>query len=101
MNTAPLLVTIEEAAAQLAVSTRTVRRLIESGKLPRRKIMGAVRIPYAALVAIAQEPAPCLTEETTQTSGGSATRRQKVAEFESLLGRRHSRRQKPSKPSAA
>lgn len=97
MNTAPLLVTVEEAAAQLSISTRTVRRLIDSGELPVRRIRGAVRIPYSALQSFVN--VPCPTEEKTPKSGGLVTRHRTVIELGKVLEQRHARKLKHSKPS--
>ena len=36
----PQLITMEEAAVILGKSARTVARLIETGKLPSRKVLG-------------------------------------------------------------
>ena len=44
-----LLLTIEDVADRLAVSTRTVRRLIEAGELAVHRIGRAVRIAEADL----------------------------------------------------
>lgn len=52
-----LLVRKADAARLLSVSVRTVDRLISRGILPARRIGGAVRIPVAALQAIASEHA--------------------------------------------
>lgn len=49
----PLLVSIADAAALLAVSTVTIRRMLKAGVLPTVKIAKAVRIPHAAVVALA------------------------------------------------
>jgi excisionase family DNA binding protein len=42
--------TIEETAATLRVSERTVRRWISHGIVPARKMAGTVRIPKGAIV---------------------------------------------------
>lgn len=49
----PLLVTVADAAAMLAVSTVTIRRMLREGLLPKVQIAKAVRIPQAAIVALA------------------------------------------------
>jgi len=40
-----LLLTLPEAAKALRVATRTVRRLIERGELPKVKVGRCVRVP--------------------------------------------------------
>ena len=40
----PQLITMEEAAVMLGKSTRTVARLIETGKLPSRKVLGRTMV---------------------------------------------------------
>lgn len=47
----PHLIDLETAAARLAVSTRTVRRLIASGALPSVRILSARRIIATDLAA--------------------------------------------------
>lgn len=42
-------VTISEAAERLALSTKTVRRLIARGELPALRIGRSIRIPATAL----------------------------------------------------
>ena len=41
--------TVEEAAARMGVSASTVFRMLRSGKLPRRRILGRVMVPVEAL----------------------------------------------------
>ena len=45
------LLTVEQAAAILAVNPRTVRRAIADGELPVRRIRGCIRIEASALQA--------------------------------------------------
>ncbi len=45
----PLLWTIDEAARRLRVSSRTVRRMLNPGDLPKVRVRGAVRIPVQAV----------------------------------------------------
>jgi excisionase family DNA binding protein len=47
----PLLLTLPGAAKALSVATRTVRRLIERGELPKVKIGRCVRVPAEAVQA--------------------------------------------------
>lgn len=49
-----LAMTYEEAARKLAVSSRTVRRLVASGELPRVDIGGCSRIATADLEAFTE-----------------------------------------------
>lgn len=46
------MLTVEEAAAVLSVSTRTVWRMIDDGRLPMIKIGKAVRLPESGLLAL-------------------------------------------------
>jgi excisionase family DNA binding protein len=46
-----LLVTREEAAEMLSVSTRTIDRLLQGKELPYRRIGHSVRIPFDSLKA--------------------------------------------------
>jgi len=48
-----LLLTINDAATALSVSTRTVERLIATGSLPRIKLGTATRVPADAVRALA------------------------------------------------
>lgn len=52
-NSASLLVTVDAAAAMLAVSAVTIRRMLKAGVLPKVQVAKAVRIPHAAVVALA------------------------------------------------
>ena len=49
--TAPLLLTLERAAETLAISARTVRRLIDAGELAPVRIGRSVRLSAADLTA--------------------------------------------------
>jgi excisionase family DNA binding protein len=46
-----LLLTLPEAAKALSVGTRTVRRLMERGELPKVKVGRCVRVPAEAVKA--------------------------------------------------
>jgi len=52
---APLL-QVREVAAFLRVSTRTVYTLCDQGRLAHLRVMNAIRVDPAALVALAQAP---------------------------------------------
>ena len=43
---APFL-TVDEAAVLVRLSTKTIRRLIDSGQIPAIKVSGSIRIPVA------------------------------------------------------
>ncbi|MCG7871064.1 MAG: helix-turn-helix domain-containing protein [Candidatus Thiodiazotropha lotti] len=45
----PLLITINDAANILAISTRTVRRMLDRGDLPTVRVGRSIRIPTKAL----------------------------------------------------
>ena len=45
----PLLITINDAADTLAISARTVRRMLERGDLPTVRVGRSIRIPTKAL----------------------------------------------------
>lgn len=45
------LLRVRDVADTLAVSTRTVRRLINAGKLPHTRVASEIRVPQAALLA--------------------------------------------------
>ena len=53
----PLLLDVAEAARLLALAQVTIRRLVTRGDLPHVKIAGALRIPRAAVEALAT-PSP-------------------------------------------
>jgi excisionase family DNA binding protein len=46
------LITLQDAAGRLSLSTKTVRRLISRGELPARKIGARILIPADALDAL-------------------------------------------------
>lgn len=43
---APFL-TVDEAAALVRLSTKTIRRLIDAGEIPAIRVSGSIRIPIA------------------------------------------------------
>ena len=45
----PLLLSVEQAAALLNLSPRTIKRLMSRGELVRRKVGNATRIPRSSL----------------------------------------------------
>ena len=74
--------TAKEAATLLALSLRTVRRLILSGALPSRKIQGCRRIPASALATeqppqamqTACGPSPKPTDQTYYPSAHTSAK---------------------------
>jgi excisionase family DNA binding protein len=54
-SSAPLAVTIPQAATQLNISQTTVKKLVREGKLRSVLIFGARRIPYSALREFAEK----------------------------------------------
>ena len=52
----PAVATVAEASAHLQVSPSTVRRLLDSGALPKIKIRKAVRIPWSDIHSLAKAP---------------------------------------------
>lgn len=63
----PMLVTVAQAAKLLAISVVTVRRLMRDGRLPKVTIASTVRIPIAAVRALAT-PKPI---DLTDTAGAA------------------------------
>ena len=57
-----LLVTKQEAAEMLSVSTRTIDRLLQGKELPYRRIGHSVRIPFDSLKAFTRR------DSTTRTT---------------------------------
>jgi len=49
-RSAPIVVTVREAAGILCCSERKMRQLVADGEIPSLKIGRLVRIPYVALV---------------------------------------------------
>jgi excisionase family DNA binding protein len=68
----PKYLTAEQAAEELGLSLRTVRRMIEVGELPARKLLHSVRIKATDLDDVgrpiiqihAPAPAPATTKRT-------------------------------------
>ena len=57
-TTARDFLTVNEAAKVLRVGRRTVYRLVETGKVPAKKVGGRWRIPRAGLVEFIGVPKP-------------------------------------------
>ena len=49
LRRAPQLLTVEDAAVRLSVSTKSIRRWIEAGELPAVRLGRAVRVEEAAV----------------------------------------------------
>jgi excisionase family DNA binding protein len=88
------LLTVPEAAEQLAVSRRTLERLIQTGALPCIRLGRLVRIDPADLAAmlegvktraITQEEQPACRSLNAVPSGGCDSPRQTAAKYVSLL----------------
>jgi excisionase family DNA binding protein len=60
METMEALLTVDEVAATLRVSSATVRRLIAEGGLEVLRVRGSIRVPIASLEALRQ---PATKEE--------------------------------------
>ena len=75
----PLLITIDNAADILAVSSRTVRRMLERGELPSVRIGRSIRIPYESLKSWITQSTRQLMPPTSAHQvyrGGSGTKTQ-------------------------
>lgn len=59
------LLTTDEVARLLRISTETVRQLAASRKLPGRKIGRAWRFPHAAIVSYVNRGIPACPDGTT------------------------------------
>lgn len=96
-----MLLTIPAAAAQLAVSPRTVRRLVERGELVAVRIGRAVRIRRSDLDSWVATPAtqtqPCPTDAKTRPSGGPPTPTREAAALDALLEPPTARKPQPSR----
>ena len=115
-----LLLTIDEVADHLRISTRTVRRLIQAGELPTVPIGRNLRIRRYDLSAyvdglvfrkhnakcagpgvLGQEKHACHTDAKTVPSGGRLLPGQTAKELDALLGQATKRKRKPSRPSGS
>ncbi|NNC24231.1 helix-turn-helix domain-containing protein [Salinisphaera sp. USBA-960] len=91
----PLAITIQAAADSLAVSPRTVRRMLDDGELIAVHIRGARRVQYASLLDV------CRTEKTDPHTGSPATSTHAAGELDDLLAQRTTRKPKRSRASGA
>ncbi len=115
-----LLLTIDEVADHLRISTRTVRRLIQTGELPTVPIGRNLRIRRYDLSAyvdgrvsrkhnakcagpgvLRKEKHACHTDAKTVLSGGRLLPGQTAKELDALLGQPTKRKRRPSKPSGS
>ena len=115
-----LLLTIDEVADQLRISTRTVRRLIQAGELPNVSIGRNLRIRRYDLNAyvdgrashkhnvdcagpgvLGKEKHACHTDAKTVLSGGRLLPGQTAKELDALLGQSTKQKRRPSKPSGS
>jgi len=89
-----LLLTVPQAAERLAVSLRTMQRLIQTGALPCIRLGRSVRIDPDDLAAmlnevkarvITQEEKPACRSLNVVPSGGSASRHPTDAKYANLL----------------
>ena len=115
-----LLLTIDEVADHLRISTRTVRRLIRAGELPTVPIGRSLRIRRYDLSAyvdgrvsrkdnlgcagpgvLGTEKHACHTDAKTVPSGGRHLPGQTAKELDALLGLQTRQKQRPSKPSGS
>lgn len=64
----PLAVTVRQAAQALAVSDRTIRRLLSSGELVEVRVRGARRVQYASLEAVGHADPESKSAEPKQPS---------------------------------
>ena len=71
-----LAYTTAEAGELLSVSSRTVRRLVNSGELPVCRIGRAVRILHTSLTEFIEDQ-ECHTVEKVRDTGGFPTQRRK------------------------
>ena len=112
MDGDPLLWSIDETAIQLAVSSKTVSRLLGSGQLPKVQIGKSVRVsPRAVQEFVENQTIPaqnkgcvgsvmrkgenvCHINAKTVPSGGYRTPTQTAKELENLLGQQTARKQK-------
>ena len=70
-----LLLTLPEAAKALSVASRTVRRLIERGELPKVKVGRCVRVPALAVQAWVDKE---MTHAYNESCAGSGVRAKEV-----------------------
>ncbi len=115
-----LLLTVDEVADHLRISTRTVRRLIQAGEIPTVPIGRSLRIrrydlnvyvdgrvsrkhnsDCAGPGVLIKEKQACHTDAKTVPSGGRLLPGQTAKELDALLGQATRRKRKPSRPSGS
>lgn len=63
--------TVEEAARLVRLSTKTIRRLIDTGKVPAIKVSGSIRIPVAWRDALLKASGEAVAEAMEANAAGS------------------------------
>src|SRR5699024_1085794 len=91
----PIAITIKEAARLLAVSERTIRRMLDAGELDAVKIRGATRVLYASLENL------CHTKRATAPTGTQVTSTRAAKELDAQLALRIGAKRRRSKASGA
>ena len=107
-----MLWSVDKAAKELAVSPRTIRRLLNSGKIARVNVMGAVRIQPESVeafvarntVQVDNSPGvgsvawkgndPCYENAKARRTGGQTTPMQAAKELDALLEQKIGRKLK-------
>ena len=113
MENLKILWTLTEAAEQLSVSTRTLRRMIDKGQLPHTRVGRSIRIPVRETLEVIHvmtkqaftETAAhatnntgemtCRTAAKTHQSGGQVSLTKVAEELDALLGQKTTARQRP------
>ena len=54
----PAVITVDEAAALLRTGPKAVRRAVQEGTIPSLRVGRHIRIPYAALMRLINDPDP-------------------------------------------
>ncbi len=54
----PAVITVDEAAALLRTGPKAVRRAVQDGTIPSLRVGRHIRIPYAALMRLINNPDP-------------------------------------------
>ena len=54
----PAVLTVDEAAALLRTGPKAVRRAVQDGTIPSFRVGRHIRIPYAALMRLINNPSP-------------------------------------------
>lgn len=54
----PAVITVDEAAELLRTGPKAVRRAVQEGSIPSLRVGRHIRIPYAALMRLTNDPDP-------------------------------------------